>query len=89
MQGPLFHLTLSYLLVFVMVSHGTSLQAHHSNEFFAQSGNFLFSSVNLIFFKGFNQILIVTELKIKTLLAKSSFPGTSNQPASSNSSSGA
>jgi len=42
LQGALFHFTLSYLLVFVMVSHGTSLQAHHSSDFFPHSGIFLF-----------------------------------------------
>jgi len=40
-KGPLFHFTLSYLLVFVMVSRATSLQAHNSSDFFSQSEKFL------------------------------------------------
>jgi hypothetical protein len=63
-----------------MVGHPTFLQAHHSSDFFPQKFQskkweiFGFLSVNLRFFKRLAKILIVTVLKIKTLLAKSSIP---------------
>ncbi len=40
-QGPLIHLILSYLLVFLMVNHTTSLYAHQSSDFIPPSGKFL------------------------------------------------
>jgi hypothetical protein len=55
-----------------MVSHLTFLQAHHSSDFFPQK--FQSKKWEILGFSKDSPILIVTVLKIKTLLAKSSIP---------------